>query len=158
RRLWAPRRSLASRRQIAEPAACVGFVKGVVMRRRTFLAAVGASATVAWWPRLIRHAFADASFDVPGARTTAPGLAPARARGRQAGKPLFGIGVPADDGKKYERGELWGEYLNYGGAAELAPLAQVEVGCASMAELSSLAPEVRGEPLAVVVEPDGRAR
>jgi hypothetical protein len=128
------------------------------MKRRTFLAAVGATAAVAWWPRLIRRAFADASFDAPGARKTAPGLASARTRARQANKPLFVIVVPADDGKKYTRGYLWGEYLNHGSAADLAPLVATEVACATMDELASLAPDVKGEPLAVLVAPDGQTR
>ncbi|MDB4969251.1 MAG: putative secreted protein [Myxococcales bacterium] len=125
------------------------------MRRRTFLAAVGASAAAALWPRLIRNAFADASFDVPGARRTAPGLPSAQTRALQASKPLFVIVVPSDDAKKYERGGAWGEYLNHGTAAEIAPLAGVEVACATMADLSKLAPEVTGEPLAVIVHLDG---
>ena len=128
------------------------------MKRRTFLATVGASTAVALWPPLIRYAFADASLDVPGATKTAPGLASAQARARAADKPLWVIVVPADDDKKYSRGRLWGEYLNHGSAADLAPLAAVEVTCATMQDLSTLAPDVAGEPLAVLVAPDGRAQ
>jgi hypothetical protein len=125
------------------------------MRRRTFLAAMGASAAAAMWPRLIRNAFADASFDAPGARRTALGLPSAQTRALEANKSLFVIVVPTDDSKKYERGGIWGEYLNHGSAAEIAPLAQVEVACATMADLARLAPEVEGEPLAVLVHRDG---
>jgi hypothetical protein len=128
------------------------------MKRRMFLASVGASGTaVLLWPRLIRLAFADASFDVPGAKKTAPGLPSARTRAQQANKPLFVIVVPADDAQKFRRGELWGEYLNHGDPAQLAPLARAEVQCATMSELATLAPDLKGEPLAVLVEPDGRA-
>ena len=45
-----------------------------MMKRRTFLAAVGASTAVALWPQLIRRAFGDASFDAPGTKKIAPGL------------------------------------------------------------------------------------
>jgi hypothetical protein len=129
------------------------------MRRRSFLAAVGASAAAGVvWPQLIRRAFADASFDMPGARKTAPGLPSANARAQNAARPLFVIVVPADDGKKYERGTLWGEYLNHGSARDLAPLAQVEVACATMKDVAALAPGIKGEPLAVVVAPDGQAQ
>jgi hypothetical protein len=128
------------------------------MKRRTFLATVGASAAVALWPRLIRRAFADASFDAPGAKKTAPGYASARARAQQANKPLFVIVVPADDAAKYARGELWGEYLNHADAVDLAPLAQVEVTCATKQDLGGLARGIVNEPLAVVVDPDGSAR
>jgi hypothetical protein len=127
------------------------------MLRRTFLATVGASAAATLWPAMIRRAFGDASFDAPGAKKTAPGLPSARERAQKASKPLFVIVVPADDAAKYRRGELWGEYLNHGDAAQLAPLARAEVQCATMKELATLAPDVKGEPLAVVVEPDGRA-
>jgi hypothetical protein len=128
------------------------------MKRRMFLASVGASGTaVLLWPRLIRLAFADASFDAPGAKKTAPGLPSARTRAQQANKPLFVIVVPADDGQKYRRGELWGEYLNHGEPAQLAPLARAEVQCATVKELETLVPDLKGEPLAVLVEPDGRA-
>ncbi len=128
------------------------------MKRRTFLTAAGASAALALWPRLIRRAFADASFDAPGARKTAPGYASARSRALRANRPLFVIVVPEDDGKKYARGELWGEYLNHASAVELAPLAQVEVTCATRGDLGALARGIDGEPLAIVVAPDGTAR
>jgi hypothetical protein len=124
------------------------------MDRRAFIATVGTSLL---WPALIRRAFADASFDAPGARKRAPGLASARRRALAANKPLFVIVVPANDGEKYLRGGLWGEYLNWGDAAQLAPLARAEVQCATMKELAPLAPDVKGEPLAVVVNPDGKA-
>lgn len=127
------------------------------MLRRTFIATVGASAAATLWPILVRRAFADASFDPPGASKTAPGLPAARERAHQASRPLFVIVVPADDGQKIRRGQLWGEYLNHAEATQLAPLARAEVQCATMKELAALAPGVEGEPLAVVVEPDGRA-
>src|SRR5262245_7597320 len=126
------------------------------MKRRDFLTTIGASAALAaLWPRLIREAFADASFDAPGAKKTAPGLPSAVSRAQAANKPLFAIVIPADDGKKWERGGVWGEYLNHGSAAEIAPLGSVEVACATMKDLEKLAPDVKGEPLAVLVRPDG---
>ena len=128
------------------------------MKRRTFLATLGASAAVAAWPRLVRRAFADASLDAPGAVHPSPSLASARARARQAMKPLVVIVIPADDAAKYRRGELWGEYLNHGSRAELAPLGQAELSCATMKELGRFAPGVTGEPLAVVLDPGGGAR
>lgn len=126
------------------------------MDRRAFIVTVGTSLL---WPALIRRAFGDASFDAPGARKTAPGLPSARTRALQANKPLFVIVIPADDGQKYRRGELWGEYLNHGVDAQVAPLARAEVQCATMKELaSSFSLDLKGEPLAVVVQPDGTGR
>jgi hypothetical protein len=125
------------------------------MKRRTFLAAVGASAAVALWPRLIRRAFADASFDAPGTRKTAPGLSTSAKRIDPSLKPQLVIVVPADDGQKYRRGELWGEYLNHGEPGQIAPLSHVDVSCATMAELGALARDVKGEPLALLFSRDG---
>ena len=128
------------------------------MKRRTFLAAVGASAAVALWPRLIRRAFADASFDAPGAKKSAPGLPTSTKHIDPSKRPQLVIVVPADDGQKYRRGELWGEYLNHGEPAQIAPLSHVDVSCATMAELGSLAGDVKGEPLALLFERDGSVR
>jgi hypothetical protein len=125
------------------------------MKRRTFLAAVGASAAAALWPRLIRNAFADASFDAPGTRKTAPGLSTSPRQIDVSKRAQLVIVVPADDGQKYRRGEVWGEYLNHGAAAQIAPLSQVEVSCATMAELGALAGDVTGEPLALLFGTDG---
>jgi hypothetical protein len=133
------------------------------MKRRTFLAAVGTSAAVALWPRLIRRAFADASFDAPGTRKPAsasPSSTPAR-RIDPSQRPQLVIVVPADDAQKYRRGELWGEYLNHATPGQLAPLAQVDVLCATMADVRAWAPSsaamatVAGEPLALLFERDG---
>lgn len=128
------------------------------MKRRTFLATVGASTAIALWPSLIRRAFADASFDAPGTRKTAPGLPTSTKRIDVSQRPQLVIVVPADDTQKYRRGEVWGEYLNHGSAAELAPLSHVDVSCATMQELGALAKGVRGEPLAILFGKDGSVR
>ena len=125
------------------------------MKRRSFLLATAAAAV---WPASIRRAFADASLDAPGAAHPSPSLAAARARARQAHRPLLIIVIPADYAARYARGELWGEYLNHGSRADLAPLAQAELSCATMKELRPFAPGSAGEPLAVVLEPGGGAR
>ena len=130
------------------------------MKRRAFLATLGAStAAAALWPSLIRRAFADASFDAPGTRKTAPGLSTSPKHNLDfSKKPQLVIVVPADDGQKYRRGEVWGEYLNHGTPSQIAPLDQVDVSCATMADLGSLAKDVRGEPLALLFSKDGSVR
>jgi hypothetical protein len=128
------------------------------MKRRMFLAAVGASAAAALWPRLIRQAFADASFDAAGTRKTAPGLSTSTRHIDPSRRPHLVIVVPADDTEKYRRGELWGEYLNHGGTAQIAPLAAVDVSCATMQELGTLAGDIAGEPLALLFSRDGSVR
>ena len=129
------------------------------MKRRAFLATVGAStAAAALWPSLIRRAFADASFDAPGARKTAPGLSTNARHLDPSKRPQLVIVIPADDGQKYRRGDFWGEYLNHGEPAQIAPLAHVDVSCATMAELGALAKDIRGEPLAILFSRDGSVR
>ena len=129
------------------------------MKRRSFLAAVGAStAAVALWPRLIREAFADASVDVPRTRQSAPGQPAPHRHIDPSLRPQLVIVVPAADEQKYRRGELWGAYLNHGEPAQIAPLSQVDVSCATMQELGWLAGDVKGEPLALLFLRDGSLR
>jgi hypothetical protein len=62
--------------------------------------------------------------------------------------------IPADDGDKWTRGQTLGEWLNNATDAQLAPLAQVELVCATVADLARLIPgQVDGEPWMVVVDP-----
>ena len=128
------------------------------MKRRTFLAAIGASTGAALWPSLIRRAFADASFDAPGTKKTGRGLSTSTKHIDPSKRPQLVIVVPADDGQKYRRGEMWGEYLNHGSPSQIAPLSHVDVSCATMAELGSLAKDIKGEPLAIVFDRDGSVR
>ena len=61
--------------------------------------------------------------------------------------------IPDDDGKKWERGRAFGELLNHGSAAQLAPLGLCEVVCATMAEVRGLLPSAgAGEPLMVLID------
>ena len=125
------------------------------MKRRMFLATIGASTAAALWPSLIRRAFADASFDAPGTKKTAPGLSTTQKHIDPSNRPQLVIVVPADDGEKNTRGAAWGEYLNHGEPAQIAPLASVDVSCATMAELGALAKDVKGEPMALLFGKDG---
>ena len=128
------------------------------MKRRMFLAAMGASTAAALWPSLIRRAFADASFDAPGTKKTAPGLSTSTKHIDPSRRPQLVIVVPADDNEKNTRGAAWGEYLNHGEAAQIAPLASVDVSCATIAELGALAKNVKGEPMALLFARDGSVR
>jgi hypothetical protein len=71
-------------------------------------------------------------------------------RAQKIGKPLLVVVIPADTTQRYERGHIWGEYLNYG---EIWPLALCEVICANEKEIADLAP-VGGEPLFYLLESD----
>jgi hypothetical protein len=130
------------------------------MRRRDFLGATTAAAVLASWPRWLRSAFADmpapdeaCKADPKLAALTALGGAWKRAHA--TGKPLLVLIIPAEPGAKYERGHAFGELLNHGTPDQLAPLALVEVACATMADLKTLVPSAGdGEPLMVLCETD----
>lgn len=128
------------------------------MKRRAFVGAgAGALAALAW-PAWLRHAFADESCE-PGqkgrGREPLRGVSVVAAAYKRAAKahvPLLVLVIPSDDRKKYERGEAFGELLNHGSDADLAPLANVEVVCATVDELRLLVPSVpEGEPLMILV-------
>jgi hypothetical protein len=126
------------------------------MKRRHFLGAAGSGVAMSLWPSFLREAFGD-SCEVDGqhhapARQAAM-VAAAFRRAEQAGKPLLVLVIPADDGAKYERGETFGELLNFGADQDLAPLARVEVVCATMEDLRKIVPTAGdGEPLMVLVQ------
>src|SRR6184192_250765 len=87
-------------------------------------------------------------------------VAPLRAfaaRPAERRKPLLIIVNPANGEAKWERGAAFGEYLNHGSDAQLAPLAAYEVLCAPMSEVRRLAPDVQGEPWLVAVDLFGDA-
>jgi hypothetical protein len=63
--------------------------------------------------------------------------------------------IPANDDKKRDRGDVWGELLNFGSDVQLAPLSKFEVVCATVAELATVVPnDEKGEPLFMVVSTD----
>jgi hypothetical protein len=125
------------------------------MKRRDFLRAAAALALA---PAFVRRAFADESCPLPqlpkspeGART--PTVATAFDRAQRAGRPLLVFVIPADDGKKWDRGAAFGELLNHGSEAQISPLAGLDVVCATMADLRQLVPGAGdGEPLMVFVD------
>lgn len=130
------------------------------MKRRTFLWTAAAAAAAATWPDWVRRAFADVSIE-PAAgdgKVVAPSLAEVLRRAKQANRPALLFVIPEDGSARYERGHLFGEYLNHATDEQLAPLALAEVGCATMAEIAAAGVQVEGggEPLMALVTPDGR--
>lgn len=103
------------------------------MRRRAFLVGLAAAP---WW---IRRAFGDAS--VGGDRRAAGGGARAA-----TARPTLVLVVPRDEGRRWERGAAFGELLNHGSDAELAPLALADVVCAPAGDYG-----VSDEPLMLFV-------
>lgn len=125
------------------------------MKRRHFVSAASAALAAALWPSFVRDAFGEepACTGSPLARVAV--VAATFRRAREAGKPLLIFVIPADDGAKYERGEAFGELINHGSDADLAPLARAEVMCATMADLRKLVPTAgAGNPLMVLVRPE----
>ncbi|HTN86455.1 MAG TPA: hypothetical protein VL242_22300 [Sorangium sp.] len=129
------------------------------MNRRIFLGATAAGLAATTWPAFIRDAFGDgAACDMNGKPSAAPPVAQVSAafrRAQQAGKALLVLVIPADDSARWERGRAFGELLNFGADRDLAPLAGVEVVCATMADLKKIVPGAgAGEPLMVLVRTD----
>lgn len=76
---------------------------------------------------------------------------------QEAGRPLLVIVIAEEE--LWERGRAVGMWLNNASDEELAPLAQVEVVCASLSDLTRLVPRIGGqaEPWFVLVDPVGQA-
>jgi hypothetical protein len=92
-------------------------------------------AATALWPAWLRRAFAD---------VTVHGAIPARIVG-----PTLVLIIPRKDNDKLDRGQAFGELLNYGSDRDLAPLALVNVVCLPANQL-----DVKGDPLMVFVDGD----
>jgi hypothetical protein len=125
------------------------------VKRRQMLGVASVAVTAALWPPFLREAFGDepACDGAPLARVVL--VAAAFRRARAAGRSLLVLVIPADDGAKWTRGGAFGELLNFGSDRDLAPLAGVEVVCASMDDLRRLVPTAGvGEPLMVLVSSD----
>ena len=124
------------------------------MKRRLFLEATSAGAAALLWPAWLREAFAEEPACDEGWAARVAQVAAAFGRARDGGKRLLVFVIPADNGDKWSRGEAFGELLNHGSDRDLAPLAGVEVACATMADLKKLVPNAgAGEPFMVLVDP-----
>jgi len=125
------------------------------MNRRRFLktATLGAAALVAA-PAFVRRAFGDETCQATSASGTLVQLSDGYRRAQKSGRALLVLVIPDDDGEKWARGEAFGELLNHGTDAQLAPLGLCEVLCASMSDVRKLIPAAgAGEPLMVLVDP-----
>lgn len=128
------------------------------MKRRHFLGATAAAVAASTWPELIRQAFGDTPAcetgpaAAKGADAQLAEVASAFRRAQQAKRPLLVFVIPAKDDEKWDRGQIFGELLNHGTDKDLAPLADVDVVCATMADLKKIVPSAgEGEPLMVLV-------
>jgi hypothetical protein len=129
------------------------------MRRRDFVAMAAA------WPLLVRRAFADVC--VPKKKEPAEVAQEKReleaskhrreavAKALAAGRTVLVFVIPDDDMAKWERGRAFGEWLNHGEDAQLAPLSRATVLCAKTGELPST---VDGQPLLVLLRPGAPPR
>jgi hypothetical protein len=140
------------------------------MDRRRFLRSslVSAAALVAA-PAWIKKAFGDTACPAPtGGNNDGDGIARRSAspealelepfssafrRAQRSGKALLVFVIPANDADKWERGAAFGEWLNYGTDAQLAPLAEVEVVAATVAAVRAFVPSVgKSEPYMMLVD------
>jgi hypothetical protein len=127
------------------------------MERRRFL---GLAAAAAGWPLFIERAFADTSCEAPSKPSSRPrsrsAYPAAFERAKLRGRQLLVFVIPESDDEKDERGRAFGEWINHGSAAQVAPLALVDVVCATGRELGAARPKGPREPLMVLVDPDTR--
>ncbi|AKT36694.1 hypothetical protein [Chondromyces crocatus] len=126
------------------------------MKRRHLLGATVAGLAVSAWPEFIRTAFGEGEgCDVPGHQGAGGPAAPVKEalqRAKQLKRRLLVFIIPLSNELKNERGHAFGELLNHGGDADLAPLSDVEVVCATLADLKKVVPDAGdGEPLMVLV-------
>jgi hypothetical protein len=103
------------------------------VKRRAFVF----SAAMAPW--LIRRAFGDVSI-VGGAV-------------RPSTRPLLVLLIPEREDERDARGGAFGAYLNHGSDAQLAPLGNVEVACATARQLDKKPPR---DSLLAFVSTDGK--
>lgn len=122
------------------------------MRRRSVLKSFAAGAALAASPGWLQRAFAAAPCGPQQGLAT---LSAAYRRAQQSGKPLLVFVIPKERGLQYDRGERFGELLNWGAPEAMAALALCEVVCARMAELRTLFPRLaEHEPAMLLVETD----
>ena len=130
------------------------------MKRRQFVRTAVAGAAL--WPVWLREAFADGiacqtdgQGPKPSVTRSAGAVSEAFRRANHSGKPLLVIVIPRNDGMNKDRGDLWGELLNFGSDVQLAPLSKVEVACATLTDLTTVVPNhENGDPLFMVVATD----
>jgi len=131
------------------------------MKRRHFVGSALAGAAL--WPAWLREAFADGAAcaapsgqgSQPSVTRSAGAVGGAFRKANHFGRRLLVIVIPADDNQKRDRGDVWGELLNFGTDVQLAPLSSVEVVCATMVDLKTVVPNAEtGEPLFLVVSTD----
>lgn len=135
------------------------------MKRRQFISAMVPAAAALSLPSFLSDAFAKEPYcgakdknDRRKKQAVLGEMAAVANAFRTASKnrkPLLVFVVPKDERLQYDRGLAYGELLNYGSDADLAPLADVEVVCAPMRALRRIVPGVaEGEPLMVLIRAD----
>ena len=105
------------------------------MDRRGFLKAATSGVAAATWPGWLRKAVADVSVVNP--MSGAKNVKDAIQRGRDLGKPLLVFVVPPD-AEKWERGHLFGEFLNNAIDPQMALLSLAELVCATVDQLAGV--------------------
>ena len=107
------------------------------MKRRSFLVG-SAAAALTTWPAWLARAFDPDSACKDGEDERVQGLFDGYRAARRAGKPLLVLIIPQRDEDKWERGQQFGQVLNYADDPTLAMLGLVTLGCATKQELARL--------------------
>jgi hypothetical protein len=67
--------------------------------------------------------------------------------------------IPESDSEKWQRGKVFGVWLNHGTDSQLAPLSLCELACATMANVRQIIPRApAAEPLMLLVDPSALDR
>ncbi len=125
------------------------------VNRRQFLvrstATAGAIALPSWLAAALGAQ--DPADGTDGSARTAALVAATR-RARAHGKPLLVLLFPEDQSARWQRGELFGAWLNHADDEALRDLALCVPACATAGELRShLAVKIDGDPLMLLVDP-----
>jgi hypothetical protein len=116
------------------------------MNRRSFLEATAVTFGLVAAPGWIRDAFAGE----PSSKTL---VFDAYRRARRAGRSLLIFVIPDAQDERWRRGSALGAFITHASDAQIAPLANAEVVCATAAHIHDLVPKApSGEPLALLVD------
>jgi len=141
--------------------------------RRQFLrGSVGVVGATVIGAAFLRRAFGDTAVPAGAAVNLGGSDEPVRSAFERARSVHRGVlvlvipndklpNLPKDHEGVWERGHIYGEWLNHGSDAQLAPLATVEVVAATMVDLRNALPSLNwpsGEPLFIHVDVAGTVR
>ena len=125
------------------------------MKRRDFLRGAGLALGVASSPAWLSEAFAgDNACDTPDFEASDL-VAEIYRQAVKRGKPMLVLVIPEVEDDRWERGTLFGQFLNHGGRGVLANMALCETVCAKLSDVRRIVPDAPNkDAIMVLVETD----